>query len=176
LYLSSVRIQNYRSLKDISVALSPFTCIIGENNCGKSSTLLSLSLFISGSKISNKEFHDSTRPIRIEVEIKNIDETDLKRLSEDHRKRIVEKIDNSCLKLVRIYETNGSSNVYYRGLGPKNEKLDFSKLKESNQLKGKKGKELLSLFKPIYLNIKMILRRLNPKKILRKFLQRSLRN
>lgn len=144
MYLSSVRIQNYRSLKDISVALSPFTCIIGENNCGKSSTLLSLSLFISGSKISNKEFHDSTRPIRIEVEIKNIDETDLKRLSEDHRKRIVEKIDNSCLKLVRIYETNGSSNVYYRGLGPKNEKLDFSKLKESNQLKGKKGKELLS--------------------------------
>jgi len=176
LYLSSVRIQNYRSLKDISVALSPFTCIIGENNCGKSSTLLSLSLFISGSKISNKEFHDSTRPIRIEVEIKNIDETDLKRLSEDHRKRIVEKIDNSCLKLVRIYETNGSSNVYYRGLGPKNEKLDFSKLKESNQLKGKKGKELLSFIQAYLPEYKDDLRRLNPKKILRKFLQRSLRN
>jgi len=78
--------------------------------------------------------------------------------------------------LVRIYETNGSSNVYYRGLGPKNEKLDFSKLKESNQLKGKKGKELLSFIQAYLPEYKDDLRRLNPKKILRKFLQRSLRN
>ncbi len=142
MYLSSVRIQNYRRLKNVHMPLSPFVCIIGENNCGKSSTLLSLSLFISGTKIPTQDFRDSSDNIKIEVEIKDIDEVDLGRIDESPREKIIKIIDDDRLNLIRIYEPDGSSDIYYKGLGPKNGKLDFGKIKKEKILTGKKGKPL----------------------------------
>lgn len=142
MYLDSVRIQNYRRLKNVHITLSPFVCIIGENNCGKSSTLLSLILFINGPKISNNDFNNPSLPIKIEVKIKNITELDLRRLAEKPREKISAIIKENSLKLIRVYEPNGSSEVYYKGLGPKNEKLDYEKIKKEKKLTGKKGKEI----------------------------------
>ncbi len=51
-----VTIENYRALKHVDLTLSEFNCIIGENNSGKSSTLLALSLFINGTKINQRDF------------------------------------------------------------------------------------------------------------------------
>lgn len=147
MYLSSLKIQNYRSLKDVNIPLSPFVCIIGENNCGKSSTLLGLSLFINGTKISKKEYHNPSRPILIEVDLNCIQESDLERISEKHRERIVNIMEDDKLTLIRKYETNGVSKVYYKGIGPINEKLVFDTLKKSEKLKGKKGKELQEFMK-----------------------------
>ncbi|MBI5458831.1 AAA family ATPase [Methanobacterium sp.] len=147
MYLSSLKIQNYRSLRDVKIPLSPFVCIIGENNCGKSSTLLGLSLFINGTNISKKEFHNSSLQIRIEVDLNGITESDLERISEEHRKRIINIMDDDKLTLIRIYDPSGTTNVYYKGVGPKNEKLIFDILKKSKKLKGKKGKELQEFMK-----------------------------
>ena len=147
MYLSSLKIQNYRSLRDVKIPLSPFVCIIGENNCGKSSTLLGLSLFINGTNISKKEFHNSSLQIRIEVDLNSITESDLERISEEHRKRIINIMDYDKLTLIRIYDPSGTTNVYYKGVGPKNEKLIFDILKKSKKLKGKKGKELQEFMK-----------------------------
>ena len=150
MYLSSVRIQNYRRLKNVNMPLSQFVCIIGENNCGKSSTLLSLSLFISGTKIPINDFHNPSLPIKIEVEIKNIETVDLERIEEIPREKIFKIIENDSLKLIRVYQPDGASDIYYKGLGPKNEKLDFGKIKKEKILKGKKGKPLQD-FMQVYL-------------------------
>ena len=46
--ISKVRILNYRGIKNDELCSSPFVCIIGENNAGKSTILLAISLFFSG--------------------------------------------------------------------------------------------------------------------------------
>ncbi|CEL24007.1 AAA family ATPase [Methanobacterium formicicum] len=139
--LSSLKIQNYRSLKEVHIPLSPFVCIIGENNCGKSSTLLSLSLFINGTKISSKEFHNSSMPIRIEVEI-NFDNGDWEKIPKKQQLFLQDLMESNKLKLTRIYLPNGKNNIYFSALAPKNEKLNFEKLKKEERLKGKNATEI----------------------------------
>jgi putative ATP-dependent endonuclease of the OLD family len=43
MYISHVRIKNFRAIKDDSFDASPFNCAIGENNAGKSTVLIALS-------------------------------------------------------------------------------------------------------------------------------------
>ena len=52
--LSHLQVLNYRGLREVSIPLSNFVCITGENNSGKSSILQSLSLFISGSALKRQ--------------------------------------------------------------------------------------------------------------------------
>ena len=57
--LSHLSVTNYKALRDVSIPLSHFVCLIGENNSGKSSFLQALSLFFSGSKLAVSHFFDS---------------------------------------------------------------------------------------------------------------------
>lgn len=151
LFLSSAKIQNYRSLKDIEIPLSSFVCIVGENNCGKSSTLLALSLFISGSKISKNDFYDHSKPITIEVEISEIDDNDLERIAESHRDRIKELLIDNKLKLIRRYETDLSNKLLVKKLLPIDNRFHEDKINEI--LKGQKRgaiEETMRLHLPEY--------------------------
>ena len=47
MYISKIRVKNYRNLKDFEIELKPFTTIIGENNVGKSNLLEAISLVLS---------------------------------------------------------------------------------------------------------------------------------
>ncbi len=140
MFLSSAKIQNYRSLKEIEIPLSSFVCIVGENNCGKSSTLLALSLFISGSKISKNDFYDHSKPIRIEVEISEIEDKDLERIDESHRNRIKGMLIDNKLKLIRKYEPNLSTSLLIKKLVPIDERFHDDKIKEV--LRGKSGRKI----------------------------------
>ena len=137
--LNSIKIENYRGLRDICLPLSRFVCIVGENNSGKSSTLLALSLFITGSKINKTDYYDSTKPVRIEVEL-NIDESDLSKVKDEHKDKILEIITDKKLTLVRCYETDDSVNLCYKKLMPVDERFDDSKITEI--LRGKKGNDI----------------------------------
>ena len=133
----SVQIQNYRALKDVDLTFSEFTCIIGENNSGKSSTLLALSLFISGSNLNENDFYDLSKPIIIEAEI-SLCEDDLKKIKADENPKINYLITDFKLNLVRIYDSNGSSALFYKKLVPRDSRFNPEKIDEV--LSGKKGK------------------------------------
>lgn len=139
MFFNSIKIENYRGLKDIYLPLSRFVCIVGENNSGKSSTLLALSLFLTGSKINKADYYDTTKPIRIEVEL-NMDESDLSKVKEEHKDKILELMTYKKLTLVRRYETDDSVNLCYKKLVSKDERFDDSKIAEV--LHGKKGKDI----------------------------------
>jgi putative ATP-dependent endonuclease of the OLD family len=47
MYISNLKIENYRNFKDFSIKLKPLTLIIGENNIGKSNLLDSIGLVFS---------------------------------------------------------------------------------------------------------------------------------
>ena len=106
-------VKNYRGLRDVTIPLSRFGCLIGENNSGKSSLLQALSLFFSGTKLEPSHFFDGFKPIRIAVTFEGIGDADLARLVEEHRTRVAEIIKNGHLVLVRHYGTDGRSSLRY---------------------------------------------------------------
>lgn len=116
--LTQLSITNYRALMDVTIPLSRFGCLIGENNSGKSSVLQALSLFFSGSKLAATHFFDESRPIRIAVTFEGIGDADLARLAEEHRTRVADIVKDGRLVLVRSYDTDGKSSLLYNTLTP----------------------------------------------------------
>jgi putative ATP-dependent endonuclease of the OLD family len=137
--MNSLKIQNFKGLKNVEIPLSSMVCIIGKNNSGKSSTLLALYYFLKGESISEKYYYDKSKPISIEVEIIDIKDEDLLRLSEEHRKKLINEIEDNKIKLVRKY-MNGSTKLCLKKLVPKDPRFYPKNIKEV--LKGKSGKNV----------------------------------
>lgn len=116
--LTKLSIANYRALRDVTIPLSRFGCLIGENNSGKSSFLQALALFFSGSKLAASHFFDESKPIRIALSIEDIGDADLARLADEHRIRVAGIVKNGRLVLVRVYGTDGKSSLFYNTLIP----------------------------------------------------------
>jgi putative ATP-dependent endonuclease of OLD family len=135
--LDSIRIRNFRCLKDIELNLSSFVCIIGENNSGKSSILLALNSFIENSKILKRDFYDSSKPIKIEIVLTGITDKDLGNIGESHRERIKELIIDGNLDLIKIFKINDKPKIFTTKLMPKDER--FKKERIDEVLSGKRG-------------------------------------
>lgn len=140
MYISFVKIKNYRGIKNDQFEASPFTCVIGENNAGKSTILLATSLFFSGTALGKSDFFDEDEPIEIEITFTDINEKDINRLSFEHRDRIMEIIEEDKLVLTRYYSTEGKSELLCSRLSPKD--VRYGKNVISEILKGKKGKDI----------------------------------
>lgn len=138
--ISKVKIKNYRGIKDDEFEASKFVCIIGENNAGKSTTLLAISIFFSGTGLKDSDFYDVQEPIHIELTFNEIEEGDIKRLTTEHRGRIRDIIEGDQLTLVRVYYQNGKNELSYKRLFPKDNRFDADTI--TAMLKGKKGKEI----------------------------------
>jgi len=139
--LTKVHVENYKGLRDVEVPLSPFVCLIGENSAGKSSVLLALSLFLSGTSMPKTNYFDEGRDVRIAVDLAEIGDEDLGRLAEAHRDKIRGIVREGSLTLVRIYGADGKSILKYRKLSPTDPRFSDSQI--DNLLKGKRaGKPL----------------------------------
>jgi len=139
--LRTLRVSNYRALKSVELYLSEFTCIIGENNTGKSSVLLALDLFLTGSKLPATEYYDQTQSITVEGVLDGISERDLARLSDEHRERISTILDDGKLHLVRVWEPQtGKSTLRCRKLLPKDPRFHPENIAEI--MRGKSGAAL----------------------------------
>lgn len=138
--LTHLHVVNYRGLKDVSLPLSRFSCITGENNGGKSSVLQSLSIFLSGSSLKTTDYFDPALEISITVKFSEITDADLELLADEHRERIASLIVDDGLTLVRQYGTDGKSQLGYLDLVPKDPR--FSTENVSDMVAGKRGNEL----------------------------------
>lgn len=147
--ISNIKVENYKGLKDIEVPLSNFTCIIGENNAGKSSFMQALLLLVKGTKLSPKDdFYDPTKDVLITVEFSGIRDEDLDSLGEGHREKLDKYIDNGKLQLARRYSTDGTSNLRNVGLFPKLAKYNKEKIDEA--FKGKSGSAIVEVLTTVY--------------------------
>lgn len=103
--ISSVQIENFRSIESLSVNFDEITAIVGTNNAGKSSILKAIDLFFDASaKISNQDhfMHDQSRKISITIEF--CDLTPVER-SEFGRATVADK-----LRVVREFGGQSSDN------------------------------------------------------------------
>jgi hypothetical protein len=126
--LTSLSIANYRALREVTIPISRFGCLIGENNSGKSSFLQALSLFFSGSKLGPSHFFDESKPIRIAVTLEDITIADLARLADEHRTRVAGIVKNGRLVLVRMYDTTGKSSLLYNTLTPNDARFSIENI------------------------------------------------
>jgi putative ATP-dependent endonuclease of OLD family len=126
--LTQLSISNYKALKDVTIPLSRFGCLIGENNSGKSSFLQTLALFFSGSKLAISHYFDASEPIRIAITFEDICEADLARLAIEHRSRVAGIVKNGRLVLVRHYDIDGKSELRYNCLSPLDERFSVENI------------------------------------------------
>jgi predicted ATP-dependent endonuclease of OLD family len=146
---ASIKVENYKSLKEVEVKISDFTCIIGENNAGKSTFIQALLLFIKGNKLKKDDFYNINKDILITVTLENISDEDLQRLEGTHRKKLEKYIIDDKLKLARRYShIDYSSKLRNVMLVPKLDK--FNKEKIDEYFKGKRKDEIQDILKKIY--------------------------
>lgn len=125
---------------DVSLPLSSFVCITGENNGGKSSVLQAISLFLSGSTLRPSDFFDMGQPVTIELLLEDVTDNDLRFLADEHRERIAKLITDGSLHLVRRYGTDGKSQIGYFGMMPVDQR--FSSDHVTELIRGKQGAKL----------------------------------
>lgn len=121
--LSHLCVQNYRGLRDVSIPLSSFVCITGENNAGKSSVLQAMSLFSSGSTLRPNDFFDPNKDVVIEIVVSDVTDADLQLLAKEHREKIRTILNNGEVTLVRHYGTDGKGQFGYYAMTPKEDRF-----------------------------------------------------
>jgi putative ATP-dependent endonuclease of the OLD family len=73
--IKSIRIENFRVFKDVTVSLNPYTCFVGPNGSGKSTVINALNIFFREKSargcdiLSEEDFHqkNTNEPVRITV-------------------------------------------------------------------------------------------------------------
>lgn len=138
--LQHIAIENYKGLANASSKLDEFSCVIGENNAGKSTLLQSVLLLINGTKLSSHEYFDPQKEILITGTFSGLTDEVLEKIGEENKKKIEPYVVDASITLARRYAIDGSSKLRIVTKIPSELKYRDEKVEEV--FKGKKGKEL----------------------------------
>lgn len=107
--LSEIKIENYKSCREIDLVLSDFTPLVGYNNGGKSNILESIKWLLKSSVLKTGDFYDPAQPVVISGKIIGITENILENLIPKHRNRIEPYLIDGCLRIRRKQPNPGST-------------------------------------------------------------------
>jgi len=107
--LAQVKIENFRSCRNVTLSLSDCTPVVGYNNAGKSNLLKALAWFVSPKSLTESDFHYPDRPVSVIGTIEGVDDEILALLGDRHRPRIEPLLENGSLTLRRIQNRPGDS-------------------------------------------------------------------
>lgn len=107
---SSLEVSNFRSCQSTKLQLSPFTALVGLNNCGKSNCLTALHWLLRRAKLGVEDFNDVARPIEISGELVGIEDADLDALG-NHRNRVAAHVRDGKLGIRRSQQAPGTETV-----------------------------------------------------------------
>lgn len=99
--LAEVTISNFRSCKQVTVALDDFTPIVGCNNSGKSDILSAIEWLLDGSALTQSEFKAQGAPVVIGGVIQGIAEALLGAMSLNQQKQIRPYVEDESLEFRR---------------------------------------------------------------------------
>lgn len=104
-YVSKLKIINYKSCNDVEIDISAYTPLIGYNNSGKSNIISTLQWIFKKSVLPSSAFRDPTQPIEVIVEINGVDQNSINLLSPIHQRQVTPYIQNQTLKIKRRQNT-----------------------------------------------------------------------
>lgn len=121
--LNKIEIENFRSIKNLTLKLHKKTVFVGKNNTGKSNILRAIDLVLGEKypKISKEDFYDrdETNDIRILVEFAEVTDQEV----EDIKNNLIYDSYNNAKNELEI--TRKIKIEYTIGLGGQNKKLIF---------------------------------------------------
>lgn len=138
--LAHVKIENFRAHCFTELPLAQLGCLIGENNAGKSTVLHAVQFALEDRKLSPEDFRDPDLAIIVTLRIEEVDEEDLRRVSETHRDRVRDMLDGGALTIVRTQEKDAKAESKYLKLGPSDPSWSQETL--ASTIKNKKGAQL----------------------------------
>lgn len=146
--LTKISVQNYKALKDTETELSRFSCVVGENNAGKSSLMQAILRLLAGRAIDKHEYHNPSAEILITGIFTEVTEVDINKVHESHRETVRAYIKEGRLGLARRYAVDGTSKLRVLMSVPREERFRTDTIEE--HFKGLKGGALLQRIKDIY--------------------------
>jgi putative ATP-dependent endonuclease of the OLD family len=136
--LTSLKVLNFKGLRDVTIPLSNFVCLTGHNNAGKSSLLQALLCFIDGKKLSKTHYYSADADVVITACFDSINDDDLALIvNEEHRERIRTSLTYGSLTFVRRYSTEGTSRLRWLAFVPSDPRFSDESL--DTLLRGKKA-------------------------------------
>ena len=109
--LSSVRIQNYRSIRDHEFPLSDFAALVGYNNAGKTNILKAVNWLAKKSSLDSTCFGNTAEPIIVTATVSGIDEGVLDALGATHRPKIEPLVADGIIVIRRTQAEPGAKTA-----------------------------------------------------------------
>ncbi len=136
--LEYIEIRNFKGIREATLSPDTFTCLVGENNAGKSSVMQALVIALTRPRnIPPTHFYDTAKPISFELRFSGVDHRHLARLSSDAKEKISELAVDGVLTLRVQYAPGESVAVSTKRRLPKDERFRLSTVDAA--LAGKKG-------------------------------------
>lgn len=103
--LTTIKIKNFKSIKEIEFELSEYTPLVGYNNAGKSNILEAIKWVLRKNSLKATDFNDINNPVTMTAKIDGINETILENLNSTHRQRIEPFLNSESLTIRRTQPT-----------------------------------------------------------------------
>src|SRR5690554_1830249 len=110
-HLTDIHIQNFRLCRDVSLALSDCTPIVGYNNAGKSNIMAAIEWLVAPRALGEGDFFDSAQPVIVEGAIDGLDAAMLDRLEPGHRKKMAPFVQHGRMGLRRLQAEPGGGKA-----------------------------------------------------------------
>lgn len=147
--LEKIIISNFKGLQTAEYSPKSFTCLVGENNAGKSSVLQSVVFALQRpTNLPSNVFYDEAAPIMFRCTFSGITANDLLRLAEEHRVKIEPLVYEGRFSLVVRYTCGEKVEIKVLKKEPIEERLKTEFINE--RLKGKKGAALEAVIEEYY--------------------------
>lgn len=137
--LERISISNFKSIRSQSFEPSKFSCLVGENNAGKSTVLQAIVYALNRpSQLPLSNFYDPESPVTFELRFSGVDESHLARLAEDAQKKITALVTDGIFSLQVLYVPNEKFTVEALRRVPIDSRYQTEEI--DNAFFGKKGK------------------------------------
>lgn len=136
--LKHIAISNFKGIQADNLSPESFTCLVGENNAGKSSVMQAIVFALNRPKnIPSAHFYDSSQPVSFDFVLSGVNEAHLARLSDEAKGKIAGLIVDEELALRVAYAPGESVSIQVKAQQPKEERYRPDAI--DAVLSGKKG-------------------------------------
>ena len=100
--LSEITIRNFKSIRILTIELSPFTPLVGYNNAGKTNIIEGIMWLLRKTSLGDSSFNDINRSVEVEGVISGINQDIIDQLPENHRASILPFLTDNKLIIKRV--------------------------------------------------------------------------
>ncbi|MBK9395334.1 MAG: AAA family ATPase [Uliginosibacterium sp.] len=98
--LEHISINNFKGIRSQSFDPSTFSCLVGENNAGKSTVMQAIVYALNRpSQLPPSHFYDSAVPVAFELRFSGVDDSHIARLAEEAQQKIVPLVIDGVFSL-----------------------------------------------------------------------------